>query len=281
MRILIIGGTSSVAKSLIPVLSANHNVITIGRKNCDLNIDFYKPLKQSDFPNSIDVVIHTAAIFGGNLDDEIYDTEEFNSLFVLKFLSMAKILGVMHFVFISSISAIIDKQSDYYGIYSISKSHAEDLIEFYCSKFDINYTILRPSQLYGNSIDFKKNQRFLYETLEAAKNKRSISIYGTNDPLRNYLNVSDFNEIMLRVIENKVFGSYNCLNPVNVSFRKIAELANDIFQNDEDILFLEEFKDIPDNIFKFDDDLYKIIDFRPRCSLREGILSIYEQKVIR
>jgi nucleoside-diphosphate-sugar epimerase len=135
--------------------------------------------------------------------------------------------------------------------------------------------------LYGDSIDFKKHQRFLYETLEAAKNKCEISIYGSKDPLRNYLNVSDFNEIILRVIENRVFGSYNCLNPVNVSFTEIAELANEIFQNDQAILFLKEHKDIPDNIFKFDDDLYKIIDFIPGCSLRDGLLLIANKNVIR
>ena len=65
MRILIIGGTSSLAFALMPVLSEFAEVITAGRTGCDVYFDLSDSVEEMVLPKDIDVVINTASSFGG------------------------------------------------------------------------------------------------------------------------------------------------------------------------------------------------------------------------
>ena len=73
MRILIIGGNSSVSRYLQPLFSENYEIITVGRRDCDINLDAKRSLSDQ-LPKHVDIVIHTAAAFGRNTAEEIYET---------------------------------------------------------------------------------------------------------------------------------------------------------------------------------------------------------------
>ena len=77
MRILIIGGNSSVSRYVRPLLSEDYEVITIGRRDCDINLDPNKSLADQ-LPDHVDIVIHTAAAFGRETEEEIYETEKYS-----------------------------------------------------------------------------------------------------------------------------------------------------------------------------------------------------------
>ena len=84
MRILIVGGASSLAQALKPVLSEFAEVITAGRAGCDVHLDLSDPLEKIELPKDIDVVINAAASFGGKSFEEMLHTESVNVLGVLK-----------------------------------------------------------------------------------------------------------------------------------------------------------------------------------------------------
>jgi dTDP-4-dehydrorhamnose reductase len=84
MRILIVGGTSSLAKALMPVLSEFADVVTAGRSGCYMHLDLSDPMKEIIIPDGVDVVINTAAHFGGDDYDQIYQAEFVNVLGMLK-----------------------------------------------------------------------------------------------------------------------------------------------------------------------------------------------------
>ena len=65
MRVVIVGGTSSLGSALKTALSTRFEVITAGRTNCDLEFDLTWPLARMALPEEVDVVVHTAAHFGG------------------------------------------------------------------------------------------------------------------------------------------------------------------------------------------------------------------------
>ena len=50
MKILIIGGTSSIAKTLKPILSEFSEVLTAGRKDCDITINLNNTEQAIIFP---------------------------------------------------------------------------------------------------------------------------------------------------------------------------------------------------------------------------------------
>jgi nucleoside-diphosphate-sugar epimerase len=275
MNILIVGGTSSVAQSLIPELSKNCHVITAGRKDCDIDLD----LKDTfSFPSNIDTVIHTAAYFKSNNDAEIYDSEYINVLGTLKVCQAAHSSGVKHLILISTMYSIVSENSPQYNMYSISKKHAEELASYYCSKNSIKLTILRPSQLYGIGSNFNQHQPFFYNIIDKVKNNEDVYFYGTKDPLRNYLYVDDLSKIISEVVNQKIEGTFSCCYPNDVTYSQIAKAAIKVYNSKSSIYFLKDKPDIADNIFIKDESLYRIINLFPSTDIENGISKIMNSK---
>jgi nucleoside-diphosphate-sugar epimerase len=274
MKILLIGGKSSTAQALIPVLSQFADVITAGRAECDVYFDFNVSIEKIIFPDAIDVVVNIAADFGGKNYEQIYSTENTNVLGALKLCQICLDAKVKHLIHISSIYIYLKEKSPYYGIYSLSKKHSDELISLFCNLFNLSFTILRPSQLYGSDDSFRKHQPFFYTIIDNVEQNRDVVIYGKNDALRNYLNIDDFVKIISLVISNKVEGLYSCTNQNDVSLSDIAQLAIDSFHSSSKIVFATEKNDIPDNIFPYDDSLYQIIKYTPETSMKNGLQKI-------
>ena len=282
MKILIIGGTSSLGTALKNAFQESDEVITAGRKNCDISIDLRDPVEKIVFPNDIDVVIHTAAHFGGKEAAEIIECENINVVGTLKLFRAAAQANVKHFVLISSIFAMLKKDSEHFGIYSLTKKHAEDVAEFYCSKFSIPLTILRPSQIYGNMDSFSKHQPFFYAIADKAEGGEDITFYGNNDALRNFIHADDLVAIIAFVIQNKVEGKYSCMHPEDIAYSRIANAAISAFKSKSEVQFLKDKPDIPDNIFEKDFSLYERIHFYPEISIEKGMemMATYRNNLI-
>ena len=280
MKILIIGGTSSLGVALKSALSVSDEVITAGRNNCDIKMDLNDTMEKIVFPKNIDVVIHTAAHFGGKNSSEIVQCENVNVIGTLKLCQLAVKENIKHFILISSIFASLNKNSEYFGIYALSKRHAEETAEFFCSTSSLLLTILRPSQIYGNLNSFRKHQPFFYALTDKAENDEEILLYGNNDALRNYIHVDDLVTIISLVIRKKIGGTYSCLHPQDLPYSRIAKAALSAFKSKGSVGFLKDKADILDNVFEKDDSLYKKINFYPRISIEEGMMMIAKHRSI-
>jgi nucleoside-diphosphate-sugar epimerase len=276
MKILIVGGTSSLSKAIMPILAGDNNVITGGRKDCDIHIDLNNQAEGITIPSGVDAVIHAAAHFGGDTFEAISAAEATNVLGTLRLCQAAKEAGVKHFILISSIYTTLPENSQWYNIYTLSKKHAEDISNFYCAKYALPLTVLRLPPLYGNDDSFMKHQPFFYSIIDKAEQGEDISIYGSNDPLRNFIHAEDVANIIVRVLHNKTLGTFACVNVKNISFTEIAEAAYKSFGTTGKVIFQREKPDIQDNIFEPDDTLYKEIDYYPRISIEDGIRKIAE-----
>jgi len=84
MRILIVGGNSTLARALIPVLAQFAEVITAGRSGCDVRIDLSNDIDARQMPRDIDVLVNAAASFGTTDAASIYQTEQTNVLGALR-----------------------------------------------------------------------------------------------------------------------------------------------------------------------------------------------------
>jgi nucleoside-diphosphate-sugar epimerase len=274
MKILIVGGTSTVGRALIPVLSEIGEVVTAGRKNCDFHLDLIDSVEKIVLPKDIDVVINTAAHFGGNTEKEILDAENVNVLGVIKLCHAIVEAKVKHFILISSIFSNLSKESKFYNIYAISKKHSEEISSFYCKTYSVPLTILKPSQIYGDDNSFRLHQPFFYTIVDKAEKGEEINIFGSNDAHRNYIHIDDLTKIILRVVRNKVEGLYSCMYPKDVRYSQIARAAIAAFKSKGRVLFLKSEPDVSDNIFKKDDSLYKKIAFYPQISIKDGMKKI-------
>ncbi|WP_345190294.1 NAD(P)-dependent oxidoreductase [Algibacter agarivorans] len=272
MRILITGGNSSVSRYVRPLLSEDYEVITIGRRDCDINLDPNRSLADQ-LPDHVDIVIHTAASFGGDTEEEIYETEKFNVLNTMNLCFQLRKMNVKHFIHISSIFVHLEDTSPYNSIYSISKRHSEDIVKFCLKKEEIPYTILRPSQLYGNDPSFITHHPFLYQIIEMASKGQKISLYGNHGASANYLHIKDFSEVLYRVVKKCVLGEYDCTTMAPNTY---LEIARNVFELTNNTISIELLKDKEEsgNVFKYDDTIYKKVNYYPKVSIKGGLSEI-------
>jgi nucleoside-diphosphate-sugar epimerase len=271
MKILIVGGNSSLAQVLRPVLASFAEVLTAGRSGCDVALDMSWPDEQFHLPAGVDTVVHLAAHFGGKDFEAMLAAEQVNVLGALKLCHACSRSGVGHLTQISSIFAGLSEDSPFYGSYALSKRHAEDVARMYCGSVGLPLTILRPPQLYGEGEAFRRHQPFLYSIIDRAQRGEDITFYGQNDAQRNLMHVEDVAEIIARVVRQRVEGHYVCASPTNVRYSEIAATAIAAFGSTSTFRFDADQADIPSNAFAADNELYSRIGYFPRISLAQGI----------
>lgn len=274
MKILIVGGTSSLGRALKPVLSRIGNVITVGRKDCDINFDLNDSINKIILPKNVDVVIHAAAYFGGKNTKEILEAESVNVLGTLKICQAAIKARAKHFILISSLFSSLNENSPFYSIYALTKKQAEEITRYCFLTSSATLTILRPSQIYGDEDYFRKHQPFFYSIIDQVEEGKDITFYGSHDAQRNFIYIDDLTTIILKVVQNKIGGDFSCMFPKDVAYSQIAKAAIAAFRSKSDIHFLKDKPNVPDNIFNQNDSLYKKIDFYPQITIEEGMQKI-------
>jgi nucleoside-diphosphate-sugar epimerase len=266
-----VGGSSSLAQALRPMLAPFAEVMTAGRTDCDVSLDLTWPDEQFCLPEGIDSVIHLAASFGGKDFVGMQSAEQVNVLGTLNLCHACSRAGVRHLVLISSLFAGLDEGSSFYGSYALSKRQAEEVARLYCTSFKLPLAILRPAQIYGVGESFRKHQPFLYAIIDKAERNQEIVFYGANDAQRNLIHAEDVAEIIARVTRQRIEGLYTCPSLVNVRYSEIATAAIAAFGSTSTIGFAADKPDIPDNAFSPDDDLYRRIGYFPRISILLGM----------
>ena len=277
MKVVIVGGTSSLGSNLRTVLSESCEVITAGRTNCDLALDLTWPFERIVLPEDIDVIVHTAAHFGGKTAADIVEAEHVNVLGTLKLCQAAVGTKARHFILISSIFASLREDSEHHSIYALSKRHAEEVARFACAIHSLPLAVLRPSQIYGAGPRFRAHQPFLHAMMDKAKKGEDILLYGTRDPRRNFIYIDDLTAVISAVIDARIVGTYSCQHPSNVTYSQIAKAAFEAFGSRGSVRFLRDKPDIPDNVFAADDVLYEAIGFRPSTTIEDGLRRIARQ----
>jgi nucleoside-diphosphate-sugar epimerase len=271
MKILLVGGNSSLALALKPLLVEFAQVVTAGRSGCDILLDLANPIHGISFASGFDIVVNTAVHFGGSCAEDIITAEEVNVLGLLKVCRACTQAAVGRLVQVSSIFAGLDPASPFYSMYSLSKKHADEAAQLYAARFGLSLLIIRPAQLYGVGEAYRKNQPFLYSIVDKAQKNQDIVIYGSNDALRNFIHVEDVAMAIARAIRHKLVGNYDCAYPENLRYSQIASAAVAAFGSSSRVLFDPKQPNIPDNAFASDNILYQAIGYFPQISIVAGM----------
>ncbi|AXP02032.1 Nucleoside-diphosphate-sugar epimerase [Pseudomonas sp. 43mfcvi1.1] len=270
MKSLVIGSTSVVGKAVAQALSRCGPVKLAGRREADITFDLSSPVPCA-CDEHFDVVVLAAADFGGRQPDDLVRAELVNSVGALAACRLAEQCGARHFILLSSRSACDQTTDPYFGIYSLSKRHAEEVASLYCQERGMALTVLRISQVYDDGGQCRLHQPLLYAIADKAQVGRTVELYGSNDARRNYVHLSDLAEVCARLAERGVAGLYNCGHPESLRLSEIAQAAFEAFGKPVDVRFLPEKSDIPD-LPPFDcaHQLYEQIGFTPRIDVRRG-----------
>jgi nucleoside-diphosphate-sugar epimerase len=279
MRILIIGGTSSLATALKPYLAEFASVITAGRNNtCDLHMDLAAEDGIPVLPSGIDIVINTAAGFGDTSAAGLLNTYATNVTGLIKLCNACTQAKVGKFIQVSSIFAGLPQDSPLYNIYALSKKHAEDILTYWSLQSAMPHVIIRPSQMYGTGAALRKHQPFFYSIIDKAARDETIAFYGNNDALRNFIHVEDVARIIALVCNTSLQGTFACMAPAHIRYSEIAHAAIAAFGSRSTITFLQDKPDIPDNVTDIDTTLFDLLHTSTDISLEKGMALEYTRR---
>lgn len=274
MKILIVGGSSSIGHSIGEHLKLSGSVKFAGRRDAEFFFDLTHWDVEPTVTESFDVVMHVAADFGGTEPEDFIRAELVNSVGTLAVCRLAEACHAKHLIVLSSISATYRPGDPYYGIYALSKKHAEEVAVLFCAARDLALTILRPSQVYDAEGKCRKHQPLLYTIADKAHAGENINVYGSHDPLRNYLYLEDLATICRRVVETKTSGVFNCAHPQNPRLSEIAAAALSAFGNGGSVQFQPDKPDLLDLPSVTETLLYDQIGFYPLVDIKQGFKRI-------
>ena len=229
---------------------------------------------------SPDIIIHLAAVSHSNRSNKDPQSTFDNSFITLQnSLDGARHIGC-HFIYFSSSMVYGNfKQSEVdessicspLGIYAALKYSGEKLVAAYNQVFDLPYTIIRPSALYGERcISRRVGQIFI----ENAITNNDIVIEGDGKDKLDFTYINDLNHGIEKVIEEK-----NSLNQTfNITYGKGNEI-NSLIE-----ILKSEFKNI-NIVYKKKDKLMpirgklsiekakRLINYEPKWDLENGYIN--------
>jgi len=302
MKVLVTGGAGFIGSHLVDeALEEGYDVVTIDNLNNgkleNLNKDakFYK-VDIVDIDNlslvfekeKPDYVIHLAAQISlrESLKNPIYDAEQ-NILGSINILECCRKFNVKKVVYASSAAVYgfpkylpVDEKHPInpFSPYGVSKHTVEHYLQYYHENFEIDYIILRYSNVYGERQDPLGEAGVIAIFIDKLKKGERPIIFGDGEQTRDFIYAKDVVEANLLALEketeNKVFNiSTNTETSVNELFKKIKEIMNSninpIYKNP-----IKEVRNI-----RLDNSLAeKELNWKPKVELNEGLKKIAKEE---
>lgn len=132
-KIGVVAPTSVVASNYIAHIEGKFQYVTIGRRCSDIIFDIANDdnlLIQYD----IDSVIYFAGVLFAKTGTDVCDMIDVNISGVIKVCEAVKKTKGCHLIFVSSINATLNDDSQYYSYYSLTKKCGEEIVKLFCKK---------------------------------------------------------------------------------------------------------------------------------------------------
>lgn len=223
------------------------------------------------------VVVHLAAVSHANKSNkDPYSTFD-HSFRTLENALDASRKNVEHFIFFSS-SLVYghfaggmvseDSHCEPLGIYGALKFGGEKLVIAYNQAFDMDYTIIRPSALYGaRCVSRRVGQVFIENALRGTQ----ITIQGDGSDKLDFTYIDDLVSGMTRVIESRNSRNeiFNMTYGAACSLKTMADIIEEHFPAVR-VTYEPKDKLMPDRGTLCMDKAGKLLDFTPSWPLERG-----------
>jgi len=292
-KIVVSGGSGQVGRSLKKIMP---NAIYLSSK--DYNLTSERGVAQMYHDLKPDCVVHLAAVVGGIIDNINKPAEYFtdNVLMNTLLVEYARFHNVKRFIGILSTCIYPDVVENYPMTedmlhqgpptptnfsYGYAKRCMAVQIDACNKQYGTNYQYLTPCNLYSEYDKFGENSHFvaaLIKKIHHAKifGEDKITLFGTGNPLRQFILSHDLAEIIKICIDEEIYESFNVATEQNLSIDEIARVA--LRACGAEHLKIEYDSSKPDGQYRKDVSIEKmksiIPDFKP-TKLFHGISSTY------
>lgn len=291
MKILLTGSSGTIGTALFEKLSLFHQVIGVDIKqnawnqrlnDNTVNIDLRDAENLSCLPPDLDLVIHFAA------NARVYELVEKpdlamdNLAMTFNILEYMRQNNIKNIIFASSretygnimqdraIGEEMVRLDNCESPYAATKMAAEALIHAYNKAYDIDFIILRFSNVYGRYDD---SDRVIPVWIRELLRSRDITVYGLNKSL-DFTYIDDTIDGIVKVIDNFERVSGNTLNIAcgqEVALLWVAEKLAELLGADSNIRVTESRRG---EVWKFEADISKarkLLDYEPKVHIEEGL----------
>jgi GDP-L-fucose synthase len=273
-----------------------YKVITTTRKDLDLlsqqkTFNFIKK-------NKPDLIIDAAARVGGIMANNTFRTEFlYQNLQIQNNLIYSALKNdIKNFIFLGSsciyprlakqpikeeylLSSALEKTNE---PYAIAKIAGLKLCESIRNQYNKNYISLMPTNLYGPGDNYDLNDAHvipaLIKKIHLAKinDSKTIVLWGTGKPLRDFLYVEDLSSACKFVMNNKIKESLiNIGSGKEISIKNIAYLLCEIIEYKGKIVF-DKSKPNGSPRKIIDNTVISSYGWKPKYSLKEGLKLTYK-----
>ncbi|OIQ50064.1 dTDP-glucose 4,6-dehydratase [Pseudodesulfovibrio hydrargyri] len=224
-------------------------------------------------------VVHLAAVAHANVSNkDPYSTFDHSLRTLENSLDWAR-SQAEHFIYLSSSMIYGHFPGGYVteetpceplGIYAALKFSAEKMILSYNQAFDLPYTIIRPSALYGERcVSRRVGQIFI----EKAMSQQDISIHGDGSDRLDFTYIKDFVQGVIRAIQNEA-AKGETFNLTYGEGRSLMDLANIVSQHFPacNVQYLPKDKLTPDRGTLSVDKARELIGYAPEYPLEKGFV---------
>ncbi len=297
-KVIVTGGAGFIGSHIVDeLINKNYqvavidNLITGNRSNLSDNIPFYHiDIKEKEHLETVfskespDIVIHLAAqtSVGDSVNRPSYDGHN-NILATINILDCCKNYKVKKLIFASS--AAVYGHTEHLPIketnplkplsfYGLSKLTAEEYIQLYSKIFDLPYTILRFSNVYGERQNSHGEAGVISIFINQALKQEPVTIFGDGLQTRDFIYVKDVAAANIAAIENGLNDTFNISSNTRTSVNEVLKVISDINRK-EFIKIHHPFK--PGEIIDSqlcNDKAINSLKWNPKYSLIEGLKEI-------
>lgn len=297
-KVMVTGGAGFIGSHIVDeLINKNYqvavidNLITGNRSNLPDNITFYHiDIKEKEHLETIfskerpDIVIHLAAqtSVGDSVNRPSYDGHN-NILATINILDCCKNYKVKKLIFASS-AAVYGHTEDLpiketnplkpLSFYGLSKLTAEEYIQLYSKIFDLPYTILRFSNVYGERQNSHGEAGVISIFINQSLKQEPVTIFGDGLQTRDFIYVKDVAAANITAIENGLNDTFNISSNTRTSVNEVLKVISDINRK-EFIKIHHPFK--PGEIIDSqlcNDKAINSLKWNPKYSLIEGLKEI-------
>jgi len=259
-KIYVAGHRGMVGSSLWRILQAKGYTNLVGKTSKELNLIDQAAVNAFYNLEKPNVVINAAAKVGGILanNDFPYEFLMENMQIQNNLIDSAFKYGVEKFIFLGSsciypkfapqplkedylLSDSLEPTNEWYALAKISGVKACESIR---KQYGRDYLSLMPTNLYGynDNFDLKSSHVLpaMIRKFHQAKqdNHSAVTLWGSGNPMREFLFVDDLAEAIVYALENKLEGHiYNVGSGKDITIKKLAEIIQKIIGHSGDILW--------------------------------------------
>lgn len=228
--------------------------------------------------HQIEEIIHLVGTFEPPFENQL----KLNVLTTQKLLEVGVKRGLKRIIFVST-GAVYGESATKGSVetddlkpntlYGLSKMWAEDCIKYYANNFNLNYIILRFSNVYGPG----NTKGIIYNFLKSIKENNRAVIFGTGEQKRNFLFVDDAVEAIGSALKHK--GNNEIFNIADEELYSLNDLVKLLKNMGLNFTVNRELAEESNSLQVLSENIQKakkLMNWQPKINLEQGI-----EKLIR